>query len=171
MIKYTKADIKGGDILITKDGAKILYVKTYNSIKRRYQYQYIEIKKQQVGYIIPRQFDKEFDYYLRSKVYSQTDIVAVIEYGSQEAVYIEPQILDYQESEFLRSVIKPFRKRVAYIMLEPTSKPYDAYLSIHLYSNDKSSADEVIKLPNFTYTTIYQGLELNKPYTLSDLKL
>lgn len=73
--------------------------------------------------------------------------------------YKEP-ILDDVEKDYLSAVIKPFRKRIKYIVIwHDGSKQF---LHIELY-------DEYINFPNFKANTMYKGMKPNKRYTLDDL--
>ena len=170
-MKYTKKDIKGGDILIAKDGTRWIYAKLYHEITRRYKYEYIRIRKQQICFFSPRGFDKTFDDYLRSKVSIETDIIAVIPGDSKDykPIYIEQQILDYQESEYLRSIIKPFRRKVAFItlaLMEPDTS--QAWICICVRDDTKEA---LIQLPKFTYGTMYKGMQIRRSYTLKELRI
>ena len=82
--------------------------------------------------------------------------------------YKEP-ILDEAEKEYLRSVIKPFRKRVAYICKIVVSDNDDEEY-IYISGNDNTDAYSVY-LPNFPRNTMYKGMKSMKRYTLDELGL
>lgn len=76
--------------------------------------------------------------------------------------YKEP-ILDDVEKDYLSAVIKPFRKRIKYIVIW-----YDGskqFLHIEFYD------DEYINFPNFKAHTMYKGMEPKKRYSLDELGL
>ena len=75
--------------------------------------------------------------------------------------YKEP-ILDDVEKEYLSAVIKPFRKRIKYIVIWYDGS--EQFLHIELY-------DEYINFPNFKANTMYKGMEPKKQYTLDELGL
>ena len=82
----------------------------------------------------------------------------------------EPDILDEEEKEYLRAVIKPFRNRV--ISISKYFYVFDNAYAIDIYI--KSSVGifetEIIRLPLFK-NNMYTGMAKNKAYTLEDLDL
>lgn len=78
--------------------------------------------------------------------------------------YKEP-ILNYVEREYLSAVIKPFRKKVKYIV--KTSRiinPIEQYIEIVLFDSS------VMKFPYFnTNTGMYKGMEADRLYSLEEL--
>lgn len=89
---------------------------------------------------------------------------AVIDWLEQE--YQEPPILDGEEKEYLKAVIKPWQDRVVYIYKHEYCD--EEYISIiyrdGLYENCAS-------FPSFKKGTMYKGMELNRKYTLEELGL
>lgn len=76
------------------------------------------------------------------------------------------EILDDEEKEYLRKVIKPFRKRIKYISLEDSVGEYNAvYIAVYLENDDSMT------LPNFKKGTMYKNMEVKKRYTLKELGL
>ena len=76
-----------------------------------------------------------------------------------------PDILDDVEKRYLSAVIRPFRKRVDSIMKISDPLGYDKeYIFIKL---DEDS----FSLPYFKTGTMYQGMELERAYTLEELGL
>lgn len=73
------------------------------------------------------------------------------------------EILDEKEKEYLNNVIKPFKKRVTYI--KKIRKDIQEYISINIKN------DLPINLPYFLECTMYNGMELDRKYTLSELEL
>lgn len=83
----------------------------------------------------------------------------------QEINITVPDILDDVEKRYLSAVIRPFRKRVDYIMKISDPLGYEKeYIFIKL---DEDS----FSLPYFTAGTMYQGMELERAYTLEELGL
>ena len=72
------------------------------------------------------------------------------------------EILDEVEKEYLRAVIKPFRKRMTCIK---KSRYFNYEFIILNLDNDG------IFLPSFKKGKMYKGMELNKEYTLEELGL
>lgn len=83
------------------------------------------------------------------------------------ADYKEP-LLTYDELEYLKAVIKPFRKEVEFITkykvvhAEDDSETNFEYLQIMLLQ-------ERVQLPMFKKDTMYKKMELGKDYTLEEL--
>ncbi len=76
------------------------------------------------------------------------------------------EILDDKEKEYLRKVIKPFRKRIKYISLKNSVGEYNAvYIAVYLENDDSMT------LPNFKNGTMYKNMEVKKRYTLKELGL
>lgn len=76
----------------------------------------------------------------------------------------KPNILDDVEKAYLSSVIKPFRKDVAYIEKCIFSMETD-YVLISMKTS------ETVNLPNFRRKSMYTGMEENRRYTLEELGL
>ena len=74
----------------------------------------------------------------------------------------EAQILDDAEKEYLKAVIKPFRDKVKCILKCSNSGEWIAIKIIN---------DTTINFPYFEKGTMYQGMELNRKYTLEELGL
>lgn len=83
----------------------------------------------------------------------------------QEINIAVPDILDNVEKRYLSAVIRPFRKRVDSIMKISDPLGYDKeYIFIKL-------DEDFFSLPYFTAGTMYQGMELERAYTLEELGL
>lgn len=83
----------------------------------------------------------------------------------QEIDIATPEILDDVEKRYLSAVIRPFRKRVDSVMKISDPLSYDKeYIFIKL---DEDS----FSLPYFKTGTMYQGMELERAYTLEELGL
>ena len=84
---------------------------------------------------------------------------------NQEINITVPDILDDVEKRYLSAVIRPFRKRVDSII-----KISDPLGSAKEYIFIKLDEDS-FSLPYFKTGTMYQGMELEKVYTLEELGL
>ena len=73
-------------------------------------------------------------------------------------------ILDEVEKEYLSNVIKPFRDRIEYIIKNSAYSPIE-WITI------KYKDGGATNLPLFEKGTMYQGMEVNKEYTLKYLGL
>lgn len=79
--------------------------------------------------------------------------------------YIEIEVLDEVEKRYLSRVINPFKNKIAWIMKIKNNKNEYQYIKI-MYTSK-----EYTLLPRFVKDTMYKEMELNKPYTLTDLGL
>ena len=78
-------------------------------------------------------------------------------------------ILNKEEKEYLRAVIKPFRDRVVYI-LKVEAGECNWLISIKIKRYDEDS-NEYIDLPYFRENTMYKNMLINREYTLEELGL
>lgn len=78
------------------------------------------------------------------------------------------EILDKEEKEYLRNVIKPFRNKVEFIQkikyCSGAHRSYKDYIQISL-------PEEVIDMPFFEQNAMYKGMEVERKYTLEELGL
>lgn len=91
----------------------------------------------------------------------------VIEKGQVIEKEDKKEILDEVEKEYLRAVIKPFRKRIKKIVkyfVRFDSGHYD-FIDIYLISGEE------ITFPYFEQNTMYKGMISGKEYTLEELGL
>lgn len=77
--------------------------------------------------------------------------------------YKEP-ILDDVETKYLEAVLRPFKKRIDYVIKRVCSG--GEYIFIFVNVNRDS-----FSFPCFKPNTMYKGMELNKQYTLEELGL
>ena len=78
-------------------------------------------------------------------------------------------VLNDDEKEYLGNVIKPFRNRVIYIIKDECT--LGEYLEIRLRHYDDGCSCYSIVLPYFKKGTMYNGMEIDKEYTLKELGL
>ena len=74
------------------------------------------------------------------------------------------EILDEVEKEYLRAVIKPFRKKIDYISKNILEYNKFEFISIGLRGDSMT-------FPNFKKNTMYKGMMSGKEYTLEELGL
>ena len=148
--KFTKSDLKDGDIVTQRNGLKkmVFENKLYGSNHFVSLTYYTEDLKDANG-------DEEYD------------IVKVERPVQYETVFErKEEILNETEKRYLASVIKPFKNKIETI--EKTIKIDDSslcYLIMLLKNNDMAN------LPNFKKNSMYKGMEVNKKYSLKELGL
>lgn len=86
--------------------------------------------------------------------------------GELEIINLPKPILDDVEKEYLSNVIKPFRKRIIYIMKRQLFE-HD-YIDIR-YKHRYGGMSMIF--PEFKIGAMYKGMKLNKKYSLDDLGL
>lgn len=74
------------------------------------------------------------------------------------------EILDDEEKEYLKAVIKPFRNRISDIVKRNYNSE-ESYIVIRINNS------ETIFFPKFKKGTMYEGMEIDKEYTLKELGL
>lgn len=92
---------------------------------------------------------------------------------NQELEINTPDILDRKEKEYLRNVIKPFKDRVKSIAKQNDTDSYE-YISIGVSYpiNKRNGCDtDYIWLPSFERGVMYKNMEVDKKYTLEELRL
>lgn len=92
-----------------------------------------------------------------------------------QEIEIETDILSEKEKEYLKSIIKPFKDRVEYIekkiSMNCTGSTF-YYITIATKSVVNDNIMEITALPYFnSESKMYEGMKLNKEYTLKELKL
>lgn len=73
--------------------------------------------------------------------------------------------LNEKEKEYLRLVIKPFRERISCIFKEQNLDETKEKIIVVYDGGD------ILSLPFFEKGKMYRGMDLNKEYTLEELKL
>ena len=87
--------------------------------------------------------------------------------GTAKIIKIPKPILDKKEKEYLSAVIKPFRDKViAIIKYNGGDDRYYIQIAVK-----QSGFFEYVNLPYFKKGTMYNGMELDKEYTLEELGL
>ena len=80
-----------------------------------------------------------------------------------------PDILDKQEKEYLRNVIKPFRNRVSYIDKKYGPSRKSEYIKIFVNDDKYIGAYRDFILLYFKTGTMFQRMEINEEYTPNEL--
>lgn len=148
--KFTKSDLKDGDIVTQRNGLKkmVFENKLYGSNHFVSLTYYTEDLKDANG-------DEEYD------------IIKIERPGKYNTIFErKEEILNETEKRYLASVIKPFKNKIETI--EKTIKIGDSslcYLIMLLKNNDMAN------LPNFKKNSMYKGMEVNKKYSLKELGL
>ena len=98
-----------------------------------------------------------------SQMWERSRAIEELLIGQYEIIKIPKPILDEKEKEYLSSVIKPFRDKV--ISISKKSANYGEFIDILI---DEA---EDIYLPYFKPGKMYQGIGVNREYTLEELGL
>lgn len=93
----------------------------------------------------------------------------------QEIEIEDKDVLDEIEKKYLKSIIKPFKDRVEYIEKKISTDCIDNafyYITIAIKSVVNDNIMEITSLPYFkSESKMYEGMNLNKEYTLKELGL
>lgn len=105
----------------------------------------------------------EPDGYCQMAMYTFSDLLN----GTYKLIKIPKSVLDKKEKEYLKYLIRPFRKKVKYVKKHrfQYQKNYE-YLQIVCRANHRT---EFVEFPSFKEGMMYQGMELEKEYTLDEL--
>ena len=98
-----------------------------------------------------------------SQMWERSRSIEELLIGQYEIIKIPKQILDEKEKEYLSAVIKPFRDQV--ISISKKSANYCEFIDIVI------DDEEDIYLPYFKPGKMYQGIGVNREYTLEELGL
>ena len=89
--------------------------------------------------------------------------------GNYKITKLPKTALTEEEKEYLGNVIKPFKDKIVSIVKYINC--YDSYEFIRITIRQGISDACHIILPTFTSGTIYNGMEIDKEYTLKELGL
>lgn len=152
--KFTKSDLKDGDIVTLRNGAK--YTKCGRSLQNPFSF---------IGFLGLNLFDAKNLKFSASKD-REMDIIKVERISHYETVFErEVEILDEAEKEYLKAVIKPFRNKIKYIQKAKIFMDNEAYIEI------ATKDDDTACLPSFDQDKMYRGMEVDKKYSLEELGL
>lgn len=151
---FTKSDLQDGDIVTYRDGRK----------RRKKEDRFVDPKD--INTFMPlcnytndlkdNSGDTEYDIVKVERPVKYKTVFERVEEDKKE-------ILDETEREYLKAVIKPFKKRVKFIRKTESNMLFEKELLL-IQLND----DDLI-LPYFEKETMYKGMELGKKYTLEEL--
>ena len=130
---------------------------------------YDEIKKLKMYYQSRRiYFDRTLGCNLSSIKFSDTNKKVVhSNINLLEDITIKESILDEQEKEYLRAVIRPFRNRIKHIKkCHVDNREY-----IYICAKGLDYGTTPFSLPCFRKNTMYKNMELDKEYLLEELEL
>lgn len=156
--KFTKSDLKDGDVVTRRDKSKSRVYKKENKI----------IRLDNNNMFIPLSNYTE-DLKNTDGAGKCLDIIKVERPVKYETVFErveeeKKEILDKVEKNYLARVIKPFRDKVECII-----KQKDAIKKGRNFLTISIKNDIPISVPDFDKNTMYKGMEVDKKYTLEDL--
>lgn len=96
------------------------------------------------------------------------DTYETCQQGRKEWMNRESEILDEAEKKYLSAVIEPWWDQVECIR---KLESYEGMEMISIVTESSIKIRTYVDLPPFAKNTMYQGLEVNKEYTLEDLGL
>lgn len=152
-VKFTKSDLKDGDIVTYRDGDKRTVV-AENLINSK-------------GY--PSKKLNQYTNELKDKVIGESlDIIKVERPVKYETVFErKEEILDETEKRYLANVIRPFRHKIKDIKkAREVVNNSLCYIKIRLKNNY-----DAVFLPDFEENSMYRGMKPEREYTLEELGL
>lgn len=150
--QFTKSDLQDGDIITLRNGLK--YRKVGGKIRTSYAIISLDCFTENLKCLWQGQ--KNIDVI---KVERPTRYETVYERVEED----KKEILDETEREYLKAVIKPFKKRVKFIRKTESNMLFEKEL-LQIQLNDDD-----IALPYFEKNTMYKGMKLDKDYSLEEL--
>ena len=154
-IQFTKSDLKDGDIVTYRGGKRATALREQSELR----------SIDQIGLMYLKDYDERLKYSGITEDDRKYDIIKVERPVKYETVYErKEEILDEAEKRYLRDVIRPFRNKVKSI--SKNKRYYDesiSYIYIELIEDD-------VCLPDFKGSTMYKNMELNKKYSLEELR-
>lgn len=146
--KFTKSDLKDGDIVTYREGTKGM--KQGERVIRKHNYTYLGGYNEDLTILNGQ---------------TEYDIIKVERPTQYETVFERKQeILNKAEKEYLSGVIRPWRDKVRGIVKEKTSEG-EYYIAILM----KNDAD--MNFPKLDDKDDYKGMEAGKIYSLEELEL
>lgn len=144
---FTKSDLKDGDVVTYRNGEKRTIKDEELLTKSKIAVNKLDNYKED----------------LTNKVGSMNlDIIKVERPVKYKTVFErKEEILDETEKKYLRNVIRPFRDKVRYI--KKIKNLSGLFINVKL-------KEEYINFPYLTDTTMYKNMEINKEYTLEELR-
>lgn len=154
--EITLKDLKLGDILTVRDGRKYIKINMKRAVDILDGCSWINLNFYKND-LIEKCNNEELD-------------IMKVERAGVVIFERKKEILDKQEKEYLRNLIRPFRDRVINIIKENDNNG-EAFITITVKRFNDKDRKEAIMLPYFKKHTMYKGMELDKSYTLEELGL
>ena len=148
--RFTKSDLKDGDIVTLRNGAK--YTKCVRRLQNEFSFIGLNIFTENLKFSASK--DRGMDVI---KVERPVKYVTAFERVEE--------ILDEEEKEYLKAVIKPFRNKIKHIQKIKIFMENEAYIEI------ATKDDDTACLPSFDQDKMYKGMEVDKKYSLEELGL
>ena len=148
--KFTKSDLRDGDIVTLRNGAK--YTKCVRRLQNEFSFIELNIFTENLKFSASK--DRGMDVI---KVERPVKYVTAFERVEE--------ILNEAEKEYLKAVIKPFRNKIKYIQKTKIFMENEAYIEI------ATKDDDTACLPSFDQDKMYKGMEVDKKYSLEELGL
>lgn len=167
-MKFTRSNMKHGIILIDKNRDKWFYAGKSNESGNIYKPVIIHMNKGIIKEYSISEFMTNFDFYLRATNSEHVDMVAVIPLGCAKSYFIDRPHLDSVELDYLKNIIRPFQKRVDYVMLIKNAILAEEGVN-NVRIRVRMKNHDFITLPFFKEGTMYKAMQPNVKYTLKDL--
>lgn len=109
------------------------------------------------------------DAFMQSSVdgwWFESNLIMPVLEGRAEIIKLPKPVLTQDEKMYLQSVIEPFRNNVKSISKYPFFTEMEEYLGITFHKSIYN-----MYFPSFAGGSMYQGMQLNKEYTLEELGL
>ena len=154
--EFTKSDLQDGDIVTYRDSHKA--VVGIDKLKL------CGVNEATMMYLAD--YDEKLNYKTGGHKDTINDIVKVERPTQYETVFEhKEEILDEKEKEYLNAVIRPFRNEIDFIRKERWSNG-EQYIALFNKSSIKNSGT----LPIFAKNTMYRNMEVDRDYTLKELR-
>lgn len=155
--KFTKDDLKDGDIVTYRDKHKAIVCECITKL----------CSINEKGLMRLADYDKDLKYTTGGYKKTVYDIIKVERPIQYETVFErKEEILDETEKRYLRGVIRPFRNDIDFITKKSCRNSSKNYIVIGFKNDDKWY------FPSFnTSSEMYKGMEVDKEYTLEELGL
>lgn len=96
----------------------------------------------------------------------ESNLIMTVLVGRAKIIKLPKPILTQEEKIYLQSVIEPFRDNIKSIAKYPFFTEMEEYLGITFHKSIYN-----MYFPSFAGGSMYQGMQLNKEYTLEELGL
>lgn len=156
LLQFTKSDLQDEDVVIYRDKTKAIVTED----KTRFR------SVNGLGTMYFDDYNDELEYKKYAKQKNRNDIVKVERPVKYETVFErKEEILNEAEKRYLSGVIKPFRDEIDFIRKEKWSDSEQYIVLVN-----KSSIRKTGTLPAFAKNTMYRNMEVDRDYTLEELR-